>query len=193
MFVPEISNNPLALKSQAAITVAMAKKPNTKASPGAKQTAQEAAREIVASNRRAFHEYLVIDRFEAGMKLKGSEVKSLRAKHCTISDAYAYIPKDENCLWLVNLQIQEYAQASGFEVHDPKRKRLLLMHKREIEKLRDVMGREQGLTLIPLAVYFSHGFAKVELGLCRGKRQHDKRHAIKERDAKRQIARRVKR
>lgn len=153
----------------------------------------ERGREIIATNRRAFHDYFVLEKFEAGMKLKGSEVKSLRDKHCTISDAYAFVPKEENALYLFNLQIPEYAWASSFNTHEPKRKRLLLMHKREIEKLRDKLGREQGLTLIPLSVYFSHGYAKVELGLCRGKKQHDKRASIKEREAKRLIARRVKR
>lgn len=153
----------------------------------------EQGREIIATNRRAFHDYFVLEKYEAGMKLKGSEVKSLRDKHCTISDAYAFVPKDENAIYLYNLQIPEYAWASPFNTHEPKRKRTLLMHKREIEKLRDTLGREQGLTLIPLSVYFRHGYAKVELGLCRGKKQHDKRQSIKEREAKRQIARRVKR
>ena len=153
----------------------------------------EAGREIIATNRRAFHDYFVMEKYEAGMKLKGSEVKSLRDKHCVISDAYAFVPKEENAIYLYNLQIPEYAWASPFNTHEPKRKRLLLMHKREIEKLRDTLGREQGLTLIPLSVYFKHGYAKVELGLCKGKKQHDKRQSIKEREAKRQIARRVKR
>lgn len=153
----------------------------------------EQGREIIATNRRAFHDYFVLEKYEAGMKLKGSEVKSLRDKHCTISDAYAFVPKDENAIYLYNLQIPEYAWASPFNTHEPKRKRTLLMHRREIEKLRETLGREQGLTLIPLSVYFRHGYAKVELGLCRGKKQHDKRQSIKEREAKRQIARRVKR
>ncbi|MBV6514709.1 MAG: SsrA-binding protein [Planctomycetes bacterium] len=174
---------------------AMARKPEkSKASPGARDTSGEAGRDLVASNRRAFHEYLVLDRYEAGMKLTGGEVKSLRARHCEISDAYAMVPRDEDTIYLFNLQIPEYAQASTlFEAHEPKRRRVLLMHRKEIEKLRDRMGREQGLTLIPLAVYFRRGFAKVELGLCKGKKAHDKREAIKARDAKRQIERRVKR
>lgn len=148
-------------------------------------------RQIVASNRRAFHEYHVLERFEAGLKLAGSEVKSLRARHCVISDAHAYIDKRKNLAWLMNLQITEWNRGNQIETYEPKRKRALLLHRNEIEKLRQKMG-EQGLTIIPLAIYFIRGWAKVELGLCKGKKLHDKRQDLKEKQAKREINRQIK-
>ncbi len=166
----------------------MAAKP--KSSPDA--AAKKDERIPVATNRRAFHEYHVLERFEAGLKLLGSEVKSLRAGHCEISDAYATVDKERNLAWLHNLQIPLWQHAAIFDRPEPKRKRLLLMHKREIVKLREALA-EKGLTLIPLGVFFSRGFAKVEIAVCKGKQVHDKRQAIKERDAKREIARRVRR
>lgn len=146
----------------------------------------------VATNRKAFHQYHVMDRYEAGMRLLGSEVKSLRAGHCEISDAYASVDKDRDLVWLHNLQIPLWSHASPFDRPEPKRKRALLMHRREIDKLRGTLA-ERGLTLIPVAIYFRRGFAKVELAVCKGKKLHDKREAIKERDANREIARRVRR
>jgi SsrA-binding protein len=149
-------------------------------------------RTIIATNRRAFHDYHVLERVEAGLKLAGSEVKSLRAGHCVISDAHAAIDKKRNLAWLLNLQIPEWNAGNQIERLEPKRKRTLLMHKSEILKLRQKL-QEKGLTLIPLSVYFRNGYAKVELGLCKGKKLYDKRHALKEKQAKREIARRVKR
>jgi SsrA-binding protein len=149
-------------------------------------------RKIIATNRRAFHDYHVLERVEAGLKLAGSEVKSLRAGHCVISDAHAAIDKKRNLAWLLNLQIPEWNAGNQIERLEPKRKRTLLMHKSEILKLRQKL-QEKGLTLIPLSVYFRNGYAKVELGLCKGKKLYDKRHALKEKQAKREIARRVKR
>ena len=152
----------------------------------------ESGRKVVATNRRAFHDYHVLEKYEAGMKLTGSEVKSLRAGHCVISDAHAVVDKKRPNAWLMNLQIPEWNRGNQIEVHDPKRKRALLLHKNEILKLRQKL-QEQGLTLVPLSVYFKQGWAKVEIGVCKGKKLYDKRHALKEKQAKREIARRVKR
>lgn len=152
----------------------------------------ESGRSVIASNRRAFHDYHVLEKYEAGLKLQGAEVKSLRAGHCIISDAHATVDRKKNQAWLHNLQIPEWNRGNQIEAHEPKRKRALLMHKNEIIKLRQSLT-EQGLTLVPLSVYFKTGFAKVELGLCKGKKLYDKRQALKEKDAKREIARRVKR
>jgi SsrA-binding protein len=152
----------------------------------------EAGRKVIASNRRAFHDYHVLEKYEAGIKLLGAEVKSLRAGHCIISDAHATVDRKKSQAWLHNLQIPEWNRGNQIEAHEPKRKRALLMHKNEIIKLRQKLT-EQGLTLVPLSVYFKTGFAKVELGLCKGKKLYDKREALKEKDAKREIARRVKR
>ncbi|MCB9933243.1 MAG: SsrA-binding protein SmpB [Planctomycetes bacterium] len=149
-------------------------------------------RKVIATNRRAFHDYHVLERYEAGIKLTGAEVKSLRAGHCVISDAHATVDKKKSLAWLMNLQIPEWNRGNQIVAHEPKRKRALLLHKHEILKLRQKL-QEQGLTLIPLSIYFKHGFAKVELGVCKGKKLYDKREALKEKQAKREIARRVKR
>ncbi|MBZ0136412.1 MAG: SsrA-binding protein SmpB [Planctomycetes bacterium] len=154
---------------------------------------EESGRKVIASNRRAYHDYHVLEKYEAGLKLTGGEVKSLRAGHCVISDAHAMIDKKSPTAWLLNLQIPEWNRGNQIEVHEPKRKRALLLHKNEILKLRQKLQQEQGLTLVPLAVYFKRGWAKVEIGLCKGKKLHDKRQALKEKQAKREIARRVKR
>jgi SsrA-binding protein len=143
------------------------------------------ARKTVASNRKARHDYEIIDSFEAGISLLGSEVKSLRAGQAQLKDAYGDIRNGE--LWLENMHIAPYtfAREGG---HDPERPRKLLMHRKEIDRL---LGRvrEQGLTLVPLSVYFSEGTAKVELALARGKARHDKRRAIVERQQQREIDR----
>lgn len=149
-------------------------------------------RTVIATNRRAFHDYHVLERIEAGIKLAGSEVKSLRAGHCVISDAHAAIDRKRSLAWLLNLQIPETVLGNQIERLEPKRKRTLLLNKREILKLRQKL-QEKGLTLIPLSVYFRNGYAKVELGLCKGKKLYDKRQSLKEKQAKREIARRVKR
>ena len=151
----------------------------------------EAGRKIIASNRRAYHDYHVLEKYEAGMKLAGAEVKSLRAGHCIISDAHAVVDRKESLVWLMNLQIPEWSRGNQIEAHEPKRKRALLLHKKEILKLRQTL-KDQGLTIIPLSIYFKNGFAKVELGVCKGKKLYDKRQSLKEKQAKRDIARRVK-
>lgn len=155
------------------------------------KAAQEEGRKVIATNRKAFHEYHVLDRVEAGLKLNGNEVKALRDGQCVISDAYALIDKNENKAWLLNLQIPEWNRGNQIEPHEPKRKRVLLLNKIEVKRLRQSL-QEERRTLVPLSVYFKRGWAKVEIGVCQGKKTHDKRQAIKERDAKREIARRVK-
>ncbi len=125
---------------------------------------------IAINNRKARHEYQVLDSFEAGIVLKGSEVKSLRLGNANLLDSYAYVKAGE--VWLSGMHINPYKQANILN-HDPLRERKLLLHKKEIRKL---VGKtsEKGLTLIPLKVYFKSGRAKIEVGLCRGKRSYDK-------------------
>ena len=140
----------------------------------------------VARNRRARHEYDILETFECGIALQGSEVKSLRAGRVTLADAYARIEGGE--AWLLGVHIPPYEHAAGFGAHDPERKRKLLLHRSEIDEL---VGRtqQQSLTLVPLSVYFRDGRAKVELALAKGRRLYDKRHAIAARDAEREGAR----
>jgi len=142
-------------------------------------------RKVVATNRRARHNYEIIDTFEAGLVLRGSEVKSLRAGQVQLKDAYAAIRRGE--LWLENAHIAPYSFAADGG-HDPERARKLLLHRREIDRL---IGRvnEQGLTLVPLQVYFANGKAKIEIALARGRRTHDKRRKILEREQKREMDR----
>jgi SsrA-binding protein len=139
----------------------------------------------VASNRRARHNYLISDTAEAGIVLVGSEVKSLRAGQANLKDSYVEFRGGQ--AWLENLHIAPYAfaRAGG---HDPERPRKLLLHRREIERLGAKL-QEQGLSLIPLQIYFVHGLAKVELGLGKGKRLYDKRESIKRRMQEREMDR----
>jgi SsrA-binding protein len=143
-------------------------------------------RRIVAQNRRARHDYEILDRFEAGLALVGSEVKSLREGKCQLKDSYARIENGE--AWLFGVHIAPYAFAIGFGSHDPERKRKLLLHRREIEELR-ARSQQDSLTIVPLAVYFLHGRAKVELALARGRHTYDKRRALAERDTRREAER----
>jgi SsrA-binding protein len=139
-----------------------------------------------AQNRKARHDFFIEENFEAGIMLSGSEVKSLRAGRATITEAYASSENDE--LFLVNAFIPEYVSAHS-KNHVPKRPRKLLMHRREIDKLQNAVNRK-GMTLVALSIYFNNnGLAKVDLGLARGKQQHDKRHDVKEREWKRNKAR----
>ena len=140
---------------------------------------------LVVQNRRARRDYHVLDRFEAGIELRGTEVKSLRAGHMTLKDSYADVEKGE--MFLVGAHISHYEQGNIYN-HDPERPRRLLLHKREILRLGQQVA-EKGLTLVPLRVYFKRGRAKVELGLCRGKHTVDKRNALRERDIKRETER----
>jgi SsrA-binding protein len=142
-------------------------------------------RHVVATNRQARFNYEILDRFEAGMVLLGSEVKSLRAGQCQLKDSYADVRRGE--LWLENAHISPYkfAEDGG---HEPERSRKLLLHRREIDRLYARI-REEGLTLVPTVIYFVNGRAKVELGLGKGKKSHDKRQSIIDRQQKREIAR----
>lgn len=142
-------------------------------------------RKLVASNRRARHDYEILDTLEAGIALIGPEVKSLRAGTATLSDSYAVVRRGE--AFLHNLHISPYEQA-GRENPDPRRERKLLLHRREIAKLGSKVA-ERGLTLVPLSLYFRDGRAKVELALVRGRRRYDKREAIRRREQDREVAR----
>ena len=146
-------------------------------------------RRVVASNRRVRRNYEIIDTYECGIALTGSEVKSMRAGQVQLKDAYGDIKRGE--IWLENLHIAPYqfARDGG---HSPERSRKLLLHRREINRLIGKVN-QVGLSLVPLSIYFSHGLAKVELALARGRRAYDKRQAIKEREMKREIERARKR
>ena len=139
----------------------------------------------ITVNRRAFHDFAFEDRYEAGLALTGSEVKSLREGRANLKDSYARFFGEE--LFLVGAHVSPYAPASQFG-HEPERHRKLLLHRREIDKLRGKI-QERGLTLVPLRLYWVKGRAKVELGLGRGKKLHDKREAIKERTERREVDR----
>jgi len=146
---------------------------------------KEARERDISVNRRAFHDYTITERYEAGLALLGSEVKSLRDHRAHLKDAYARFFGDE--LWLIGAHISPYAPASQFG-HDPTRSRKLLMHRRELDRLGGKV-KERGLTLVPLRLYWVKGRAKVELGLGVGKKLHDKRIAIRERMEKREVDR----
>ena len=138
---------------------------------------------VVAENRRARYDYFIEDKFEAGIALTGTEVKSLRQGEGSIAESYATFEGEE--IWLINSHIPEYSHGNRMN-HEPRRKRKLLLNKREIAKLHGAVTR-QGLTLVPLSLYFNgRGRAKVELALARGKKAHDKRETVKERDWKRE-------
>ncbi|HJN87205.1 MAG: SsrA-binding protein SmpB [Dehalococcoidia bacterium] len=132
----------------------------------------------IASNRRAFYNYEILDRYEAGLVLKGTEIKSLRAGRADLRDGYARPQNGE--LWLVNTYIAPYDPASIYN-HDPRRPRKLLMHREQIDKLKSLVA-EKRLTIVPLRLYIKNHVAKVELGLAQGKRQYDKRRAIMEKE-----------
>jgi SsrA-binding protein len=141
---------------------------------------------VVAENRRAKFEYFIDTVYEAGIALTGTEVKSLRFGEGSIAEAYAEVRNEQ--VWLVNANIPEFSHGNRFN-HEPKRPRKLLLHEREINKLHGAVARE-GMTLVPLSVYFNgRGRAKVELALAKGKKDHDKRETIKERDWKREQGR----
>lgn len=139
----------------------------------------------VARNRRALHEYEILERYEAGLALEGTEVKGLRERGATIRDAYVQIRDGE--AWLVGAHIADYVN-SGYAGHDVMRTRKLLLHRREIESLARAVN-EKGLTVVPLRLYFSHGRAKLEIGVARGKSDYDKRRSIREREANREAER----
>jgi SsrA-binding protein len=146
--------------------------------------------DVVAENRKARHKFEVLDSLECGIALTGSEVKSIRERHVSLDEAYGRVRDGE--VWLVNCDIPEYKQATIFN-HPPKRPRKLLMHRSEVRKFAN-KAHESGLTLVPLRIFFNErGLVKVLLGLCRGKKLHDKREALKKADSKREMARAVRR
>src|SRR6478752_5545042 len=157
--------------------------------PAPKQTSSNRPtdRKVIASNRKARHDYKIFDTIEAGIVLTGTEVKSLRAGRATLVDGYATVSDDE--VWLRGVHIAEYAEGTWTN-HAPRRARKLLLHRMEISRLTSKLRESSnGLALVPLSIYFSDGKVKVELGLGRGKKEYDKRQSMAERDADREIAR----
>ncbi len=144
---------------------------------------------VVAKNRKAGRDYFLLESFEAGLVLKGSEIKSVRAGQMSITEAYVRI--DGNEAWLVDAHIAPYDQANIYN-HDPRRTRKLLLHRNEIKKLWESV-RQKGMTVIPTKVYLKDGLAKVEVALAKGKKQYDKRQVIAKRDVQRDIERQLRR
>ena len=144
---------------------------------------------VIATNRKARHDYFLLETYEAGMALQGSEIKSIRAGQISIKEAYVRIENDE--AWLLNAHVAPYDPASQ-QNHDPLRKKKLLLHRKEISKLADSV-RQKGTTIIPIRVYLSNGRAKVEIATARGKRHYDKRQSIKNRDSQREMDRAMNR
>jgi SsrA-binding protein len=152
---------------------------------GVTAVVKQTGRKLVASNRKARHDYLVEDVFEAGMVLTGTEVKSLRAGRASLVDGFAEVSGGE--VWLMGVHIPEYT-AGTWTNHEPRRRRKLLLHTHEITRLAEAT-RERGLTIVPLSLYFLDGRAKVEIAVARGKKNYDKRQALRERQDNRDAAR----
>jgi SsrA-binding protein len=165
--------------------IATSKKPKTKP-PVDHQHDNE---RLIAQNRKARHNYTVLDTLECGLMLVGSEVKSLRTGRVSLEEAYGRVRDGE--VWLVGCDIPEYVEANRFN-HQPKRPRKLLLHRREIQRFAG-KAYEQGLTLVPLKIYFKDGRAKVLMGICRGRQKHDKREVMKQAEARRDIQRAMRR
>jgi SsrA-binding protein len=144
---------------------------------------------LIAANRRARRNYEILETVEAGLVLRGSEVKSLRDGHAQIGDAFARFEGDE--AWLMSMHIGVYSHAQAYSGHEPERRRKLLLHRSELDRLRHIVD-EQHPSLVPLSLYFKDGRAKVELAVAKGKRAYDKRRTIAERDAKREAERALK-
>jgi len=144
---------------------------------------------IVATNRKAYHDYHILDKYETGIELMGSEVKSLREGNANLKEGYIVIRKEQ--AWVLGIHISPYSH-TGFEGHEPVRERRLLLHKREIEKIK-ISLEQKGLTAVPLEMYFNpNGWAKLEIGIAKGKKIYDKRKAIRERDIQREAEREVR-
>jgi SsrA-binding protein len=152
------------------------------------KTAREEAQKNVAENRKAFHDYHILETFEAGVALLGTEVKAIREGNVNLRDSYAQVNDGE--VWVYNIHIKPYSHR-GYADHEPTRKRKLLLHRQEIRKL---IGRtvERGMTLVPTRMYFKNGRVKIALGLAKGKQAHDKRETIKRREADRETRAAVK-
>ncbi|MFW6693418.1 SsrA-binding protein SmpB [Streptomyces sp. MAR4 CNX-425] len=148
---------------------------------------KDTGRKLIAQNKKARHDYLILDTYEAGLVLTGTEVKSLRQGRASLADGFAHLDGGE--IWLHNVHIPEYSQGTWTN-HTARRKRKLLLHRAEIDKL---IGKTQetGLTIVPLALYFKDGRAKVEIALARGKREYDKRQALREKQDKREAQRAI--
>lgn len=155
----------------------------------AKKSKSKSSSDALATNRRARHDYQVLETMEAGIELKGTEVKSLRLGHCSIEESFAMIENGQ--AFLYDLTIQPYAFGNQFN-HDPRRVRRLLLHRREIHQLNG-LTREKGLTLIPLKIYLKNGKVKILVGICRGKNVVDKRDTLKARTADREMQRAMRR
>lgn len=143
---------------------------------------------VMAQNKKARHDYAILDTYEAGLVLTGTEIKSIRAKRVNLTDGFAQIRNGE--AWLMNIHISEYVQGNRFN-HDPLRNRKLLLHKKEIAKLQSAT-QDKGITIVPLRIYIKNGVAKVLIGVAKGKHEYDKRETIKRRDQNRQIERVLK-
>jgi SsrA-binding protein len=152
----------------------------------AKQPVADSRNRMVAQNRRARHDYDILDTYEAGLVLVGSEVKSLREGKAQLRDSYARVQDGE--MWLYGVHVPPYVFANGFGTVDPDRRRKLLLHRRQIEELTK-RTQQDSLTLVPLSLYFKDGRAKVDLALAKGRRLYDKRHAIAARDADMEVRR----
>jgi len=148
-----------------------------------------AGRKIITKNRKAHHNYSIGDRYDAGIVLMGSEIKSIRGNRINIADGF--IQEKNSELWLMNVHIATYQQAKHFGHSDPRRPRKLLLHRREINRIMTKL-RDNGITAVPLQVYLERGRAKVEIGIARGKKKYDKRADLAKRDAQRQIDRALK-
>jgi SsrA-binding protein len=146
---------------------------------------REQGRKVVASNRKAYHDYSILETYEAGMVLTGTEVKSLRLGRASLADAFGHENHGE--IFLHGLHIPEYTQGTWTN-HEPRRTRKLLLHHDEIHKILGKL-RDDGVTLVPLSVYFNNGYAKVELGVAKGKKSYDKRQDLAARDAQKEINR----
>ena len=149
---------------------------------------RELAQKSIAENRKAFHDYHIVETFEAGVALLGTEVKAIREGNVNLRDSYATV--EDGQVWILNVHINPYSHR-GYADHEPTRRRKLLLHKQEIRKL---IGRtvEKGMTLVPTRMYFKNGHVKVAIGLAKGKQAHDKRETVKKRDAERETRAAVK-
>jgi SsrA-binding protein len=154
----------------------------------ADKTEREKAQRVVADNRKAFHDYHVLETWEAGMVLLGTEIKAIREGRVNLRDSFARVDNGE--VWLANVHISPYSH-TGYAHHEERRQRKLLMHKHEINKLTGLV-REKGLTLVPLQLYFKNGRLKTQLALVKGKQAHDKREAIRKREVDRETRAAVK-
>jgi len=166
-------------------SVPTAKKPSKSKKPSAGSENER----LITENRKARHDYAVLETLECGIMLRGSEVKSLRQGKVSLAEAFGRVKEDE--VWLLGCDIAEYVEANQFN-HEPRRPRKLLMHRREVERFAS-RAFQQGLTLIPLKMYFKRGRAKVLMGICKGQQRHDKREAMKKSEARREMARHMQR